>query len=333
LTACVYDLPRDAQDRVHRETLACIGAGLAAARTPGFLINQTIRPVSEFSRNLMVELGIPAVTGGLDLAVKALAATQRWSQRRSASRRCEARTPDQRAAMPARPVSEYEALAYLRTRGVPIPPAVLVRTPEEAIAAWRTLGVPVVLKIAASAIQHKSDIGGVRLNLDSETAIRNAFAAILAAARLAHPGAVLDGCLLMPMRTDTIELFVGIAQSSWGPVIAAGLGGVWIEALADTSVRLLPITIADARAMLDELRGRRILDGYRGAPAANLDAVAAVMQTIGDAALSLGPDLVALEVNPLAVHGAAVEALDALVVWEDDGNLAGHSNMHTMTGT
>lgn len=312
LTACVYDLPCNAGDFVERTALGCIGAGLAASKTPGLMINQAMRPVTAFSRNLMADLGIPAVSGGLDLSVKALASMQRWSQRRATQDWRDATMPD---TVSARPVSEYETLAYLQGQGAPVIPVTCARTADEAIAAWRVMDGPIVLKIASSAVQHKSDIGGVRLNLDDETAIRDTFAAIMAAARGAYPDALLDGCLVAPMRSGGIELFVGTALSAWGPVIAAGLGGVWIELLADTSLRLLPIDEADARAMLDELRARRILDGYRGAPAADLGAVAQAMRKIGDAALALGPELVALEVNPLLVRGAAVEALDALAVW------------------
>jgi acetate---CoA ligase (ADP-forming) len=317
LTACVYDLPRDAGDFVDRTALGCIGAGLAASKTPGIMINQAIRPVSAFSRNLMAELGIAAVTGGLDLAVRALAAAQRWSERRIRRREQDSDISRPPETVSARPASEFETLTYLQGRGAPVIRVTCAPTADEAVAAWRTVGGPVVLKIASSAIQHKSDIGGVRLNLDSEAAIRDAFVAIMSAARAAYPDAAIDGCLVAPMRPGGIELFVGTAQSAWGPVIAAGLGGVWIELLADTSLRLLPIDEADARAMLDELRARRILDGYRGAPAADLDAVAEAIRKIGDAALALGPDLVTLEVNPLLARSSAVEALDALAVWRD----------------
>lgn len=318
LTACVYDLPRGSEDFTDRTTLRSIGAGLAASRTPGVLINQAIRPVGDYSRALMGELGIPAIVGGLDLAVNALAAAQRWSQRRVNGKYDREVGVVQPGGTGARPASEHETLAYLREMGAPTIPAVCAPTADAAVAAWQVMGGPVVLKIASCVIQHKSDIGGVRLNLDSEAAIRDAFAAIMSSARSAYPGALLDGCLVAPMRQGGIELFVGTAQSAWGPVIAAGLGGVWIELLADTSLRLLPIDAAEARAMLDELRARRILDGYRGAPAADLDRVAAAISKIGDAALTLGPELVSLEVNPLLVCGNAVEALDALAVWAGD---------------
>jgi hypothetical protein len=100
-------------------------------------------------------------------------------------------------------------------------------------------------------------------------------------------------------------------------VITLGLGGIWVEALDDTSLRLLPITEADALAMLDGLRGDRLLDGYRGAPAVDRGAIARVVVRIGEAALALGPDLVSLEVNPLLATPGDVEALDGLAIWED----------------
>lgn len=317
LTACVYDLPRSSDDFVDRATLRCIGAGLAASRTPGILINQALRPVNDYSRALMRDMGIPAVAGGLDLVVKALAAAQSWSRRRANARRGSTVSPTGMSRIAVRPESEHETLACLRERGVPAIAVTCAATADAAVAAWRAVGGPVVLKISSPAIQHKSDIGGVRLDLDSEAAVRDAFAAILSSAAAAYPDAALDGCLVAPMRAGGIELFVGTAQSAWGPVIAAGLGGVWIELLADTSLRLLPVDAAEARAMLDELRARRILDGYRGAPAADLDRVADAISKIGDAALALGPDLVSLEINPLQVRGDAVEALDALAVWSD----------------
>jgi len=315
LTACIYDLPRDAQDYVSPETLARIGAGLRAARTPGLLVNQSVRPVGAGPRALMVDAGIPAVTGGLDLAVRAFAAAGRWS--RGAVRATEA-APASIASVTARPTSEREALDYVQRQGVHTPPRVSAPSAAGAVAAWRALACPVVLKIASPDIQHKSDIGGVRLNLDSEQAVERAFEEIMNAARAAYPDARIEGCLVMPMRAGGIELFVGTARSAWGPVIAAGLGGIWIEALADTSLRLLPITHAQARDMLGELRGARLLAGYRGAPAADLDAVAAAIRAVGDAALALGPDLVSLEVNPLLARGGEVEALDALAVWDNE---------------
>ena len=118
------------------------------------------------------------------------------------------------------------------------------------------------------------------------------------------------------MRSGGLELFVGCTRDpQWGPVIAVGLGGVWVEVLQDVALRPLPIDAAEVKRMLGELRGAKLLQGVRGMPAADLDAVAEVIARIGDAAVALGDDLEALEVNPLWVRGADVEALDALAVW------------------
>ena len=129
-------------------------------------------------------------------------------------------------------------------------------------------------------------------------------------------GGLVDGILVAPMRQGGLELFVGtVRDPQWGPGLAVGLGGIWVEALRDTSLRLLPVTPAEVKDMLAELRGARLLDGWRGAPAADRDAIAEAVAAIGNAALALGPELVSLEVNPLRVDGRTVEALDALAVW------------------
>lgn len=314
MTACVYDLANDPAQYVNPDILACIGRGLRASRTPGLLLNQTTRPVSAFSRDLMEKHGIPGVTGGLDNAVMGLAAAVRWSRGLGVVRR----DPEIGPVSGDRPRSEREALAHLQRHGVPVVPHALATTAAEAIAAWRHMGGPVVLKIASPDIAHKTDIGGVRLNLEGEQAITDAFDGIMAAARKARPDAWLEGCLVMPMRRGGIELFVGTAQTQWGPAIAVGLGGIWIELLSDTALRLLPVSDDDVLEMLGELRGSRILEGYRGAKPVDKAALAAAIRGIGAAALALGPRCVSLEVNPLLVDGDNIQALDALAIFEED---------------
>jgi hypothetical protein len=170
----------------------------------------------------------------------------------------------------------------------------------------------VVLKIASADIQHKSDIGGVALNLEGDTAIAAAYQRIMAAA---PAGARVDGVLVSPMRDKGLELFIGCTRDpQWGPVLAVGLGGIFVEILQDVSLRVLPITPTEAKRMLAELKGTKMLGGQRGIPAADLDAVAAAIARIGDAALALGDRLDELDVNPLWVRGTHVEALDGLAV-------------------
>lgn len=313
-TACIFDLARTEADFGNEQMLACIGRGLSACDPPGVMMNQSLRPITAHSRGLMERCSIPYAIGGIDHAVRALKSLVTWSEGLRAPPPPETVVA---SAAGARPQSELETLTWLAGRGVPVVPMQCARTGEEAARFAESMGGPVALKIASPDIQHKSDIGGVKLGVQGGPAAAAAFEAILASVRAAKPAARIDGCIVAPMRSGGVELFVGIARSHWGPVIVAGLGGVFMEVLADTSMRLLPITEDDARRMLDELRGRKLLAGYRGAPAVDVAQAARVLKAIGDAALALGPDLVALEVNPLLARGADIEALDALAVWDD----------------
>lgn len=173
------------------------------------------------------------------------------------------------------------------------------------------------MKIASPDIAHKTEVGGVRLGISSNDAGR-IHDEIRAAVGLAMPDARIDGVIVSPMRNGGLELFVGVARDAdWGLAIAVGLGGVWIEILQDSAVRLLPIDTRQAREMLLSLRAAKLLEGYRGGPAVDLDRLAEVIVAIGNAALALGPRLAALEINPLWVSGSEIEALDALAVWQD----------------
>lgn len=206
----------------------------------------------------------------------------------------------------------------LARHGVPTVPAILVTTADAAVSAAASMSGPVVLKIVSPEIAHKSDIGGVALRVSGEAAVRDAFGRVRAAG-LAVPGASIAGVLVAPMRPPSLELFVGVSRDlQWGPVLAVGLGGIFVEVLQDVSLRLLPIGAAEARRMLAELRGAALLAGSRGTKPADLDAVARAIAAIGDAALACGPALAALDVNPLWVDSAHVEALDALCIWNEE---------------
>jgi acetate---CoA ligase (ADP-forming) len=159
----------------------------------------------------------------------------------------------------------------------------------------------------------------VALNLDTEDAVRAAYEKVRAAGDKV-PGAVVEGVLVLPMRSGGVELLAGITvDPTFGPVLAVGLGGVWVEILQDTALRPLPVDAAGVKEMLGGLRGLPLLQGARGSAPADLDAVAAAVAAIGNTALSLGGALGALEVNPLWVNGSQVEALDVLVITEPQG--------------
>ncbi|HWI11617.1 MAG TPA: acetate--CoA ligase family protein, partial [Burkholderiaceae bacterium] len=312
---CVYSMPwNDKWQQV--PAIEAIGRALATLGKPSAMLNQTLRPVSQKSRDIMAACGVPAAFGGLEAVVAALGQISRWSAWLEAQATREQPLPVLPAT--ARPDSERATLDFLARRGVPVIPARLATTRGEAVDFAASLAAPVAMKIASPDIAHKTEVGGVRLDLQGDAAVGAAFDAMLAGVRRVRPDARLDGVLVSPMREGGLEILVGtVRDPQWGLTLAVGLGGIWVEALADTQLRLLPVTPQDARDMLTRLRAAKLLQGFRGSPPVDLDRLARVIAAIGDAALALGDSLAALEVNPLWVRGDAIEALDALAVWGD----------------
>ena len=323
---CVwYALPTCAEEESERLTgvHTALSQGLNEIAIPGLMTSYTNTYVNPHAQAIAAMLNAPYLACGLDRTIHGLAGVVWWSAQQRRARPEKQREIDPRMAPRAdqsaaeRPVSEYAALRYLASQGVPVVPTVLAADAAAAAAAAKKLNGPVVLKIASADIAHKSDIGGVVLNLSGDAAVASAYAQVTHAARTQAPQAQIDGVLVAPMRARGIELIVGLARDAqWGPVLAVGLGGVWVEVLKDVALRVLPVDAAEIRCMLSGLRGAKLLAGQRGAPAADLDAVSAVIEKIAHAALQLGPGLTAMDVNPLWVRGDQVEALDALFVWD-----------------
>ena len=324
-----YEIPNEPQHISERLTAlhSHLARGLRQAGMPGFLVSYTPAVVNDMARQTIAEIGANYLACGLDRALAGLAAAARWSQRYLEGSDDSAASPPRSALMPSfgkhnptwRPRSEREALDALASLGVPVVTGRLAKTAEQAVQCAQTWKGPVVLKVASADIAHKSDIGGVILNLRGEDAVRQAFAQVTNAARLHAPEARLDGVLVAPMRPPGTELLVGFTRDSlWGPVLAVGLGGVWVEVLQDVALRPLPVSALEARRMLNSLRGASLLQGHRGMPAAQLDVLTTVIARISQAINDLGPDLLELDINPLWVLGDQVEALDALMVWRPD---------------
>ncbi|WP_214325616.1 acetate--CoA ligase family protein [Nonomuraea sediminis] len=284
---------------------------IAGSPVPVVAVSNVLTDVTEFGRTVQQETGYPHVLGGIEHGIQAIGAAVRWSETRArASAATAPQAPSARAA--ARPPAgaagvwaEHRAAAFLGEAGIPVVPSRLVRSPGEAVAAAEAFGYPVVLKVSADGLGHKSDVGGVHLDLATPDAVTAAYAAI--------PG---TDALVQPHRKSGVELLVGIVRDpAWGLTLAVGLGGVWVEVLRDTALRVLPVDHHEVRQALTELRGARLLAGARGTPPADLDAVAAVVTGLAEVAQSLGDCLESLEVNPLLVTGSTVEALDALITW------------------
>lgn len=320
----IYPLPDTNAPSAGVPQLKGIGDGFSGIAKPGFLLTQSIQPVNGFGRAAMEAAGIRHTLTGLEAGLRAAAAAARWSAHRHPARRHAAHDAVSAAPAVGRPydgpplLTERATLQYLASFEVPVVPAILVGSCEAAAEAARSLGGRVVLKVAAADIAHKSDIGGVKLNISGGDAAAVAYADIMAAVRHAKPTATIDGIIVSPMRENGVELFAGVARDpQWGMVLAVALGGVWVEILHDSVLRLLPVTRDEVEHMLRSLRGAALLDGHRGTRPVDIAAAATAIANIGSAALALGPRLAALEVNPLLAYDGRIEALDALAVWAD----------------
>lgn len=301
-----------------RPIIQAIGRGLKAAAVPTLYINQTIQPTSAVSKWLLDDAEIPYVASGLKSALLGMHKTGEWSQRRR-----ELLAPVvARPAVPVPPAgerggtwSEARARTLLAGAGIPVIPALLATTAEEAVAAATSLGGPVAIKVVSPQILHKSDIGGVRLGVEGADAVRAAFEAVVAAGA-GVPAATVEGALVSPMRTPATELLVGVVRDpQWGPILAVAVGGVFVEALNDSVLTPLPVSPERATALLGRLKAAKVLDGYRGSAPVDRAALGELIAKVGDLALALGDDLVSLEINPVRVDGAQIEALDAVVEW------------------
>ncbi|WP_416898506.1 MAG: acetate--CoA ligase family protein [Minwuia sp.] len=217
--------------------------------------------------------------------------------------------------------TEQSALATLSAAGVPVMPTRSAASAGEAAAAAEELGFPVVMKILSPDIVHKSDVGGVKLNLASKADVEQTFGEMMTAVRAKAPDAKLDGVLLAPMISGGVETIIGVhSDPVFGPAIMFGLGGVFVEVLKDVSFRLAPFDTAEARRMIDEIRGRAILDGVRGAPAADVDALADALASLSQFAAAHRDRLLSVDVNPFVVlpKGQGAMALDAVIELKDD---------------
>ncbi|MEZ5739918.1 MAG: acetate--CoA ligase family protein [Burkholderiaceae bacterium] len=212
---------------------------------------------------------------------------------------------------------ERDALQLLSAAGLPVVPSALAVSADQAVAAAGRIGYPVVAKIVSADILHKTDVGGVSLDLRDEQAVRDAYATVTANAARHAPKAAIDGVLIAPMVRGGIECILGVQQDpAFGPVVMFGLGGILVDALKDVSFRAAPFGRDEALSMIREIRGYPVLTGLRGAPPADIDALADALVALSSFAAAAGPSMQSLDINPMLVRakGEGVMALDAVIV-------------------
>ena len=220
------------------------------------------------------------------------------------------------SGLPAGLVGEHDAKRLLAAAGIPVTRGLVAATADEAVRAADSLGYPVVMKLVSAQISHKSDVGGVVLNVQDAEAVRRHFGALQQAVRRV-PGASFGGALVQQQARADAEVLVGThCDAQFGPMLMIGLGGTLVELLQDTA--LLPAN-AGPRAIRRAIEGLRLyplLNGYRGKPRADLDALIDLAQRFGQLAVRLGARLPECEANPVMVAGERVVVADARAVWQ-----------------
>ena len=251
-----------------------------------------------------------------DRAARAVSAYGAWKKAGAAT--VEAGKP--KAAWPTLPnepaLSETEAKEALAKFGVPVVQDALVHSRAEARAAADRIGYPLVAKLVSPDVAHKTEHGLIRLSLDDADAVAEAYEQMTAKAQ-SMPGVRIEGVTLEPMLAGGVEILAGVTRDPvFGWMLTVGLGGVWTELMKDAKHRLLPVDAAGAEEMLRGLKGFGLLDGYRGAPRADVKAAARAIAALGDAVLAGGNKLREVEINPLLVmpEGRGAVAVDALVL-------------------
>ncbi len=261
------------------------------------------------------KLGYP-VFEDPSLAVRAIAALTRLGEAfdRSSDSPPPAR-PDGMLPAPAETVGEHEAKAILASAGIPAVRERLAATPEAAAAAAAALDGPCALKIVSPDILHKTEIGGVLLGVEGEAAVADGARTLLRRASERAPEARIEGVLVSEMVSGGVETVLGAVHDPvFGPAVMFGLGGVFVEVLKDVSFRLAPIGVGEAHRMIDEIRGRAMLDGVRGAPPADLDALADALARLSVFADANAGRLESIDINPFIALPEGGVAVDALIV-------------------
>jgi acyl-CoA synthetase (NDP forming) len=206
-----------------------------------------------------------------------------------------------------------ESRKILELSGIPLNKSGLAKSEEEAVALAKEIGYPLVMKIVSPQIIHKTEVGGVRVNIDSEENVRKTFNEILENVHKLMPDADIYGILLEEM-VSGIELIVGTSvDPQFGHMIMFGVGGIFVEVYKDVSFRLIPITKGDAGDMLNEIKGRPLLEGTRGLPRADSGQLVDILMKVSNL-VNEHPNIREMDINPLVVTNRGAIAVDARIV-------------------
>jgi len=216
-------------------------------------------------------------------------------------------------------LTEVEAKEVLKEAGVPVNETFMARSREEAVSLSVKLGFPVVLKVVSQDVLHKTEAGGVRLNLNGPAQVEEAYDGIIASALAKYPRARIEGVSVQKMVGGGTEVIIGMTKDpQFGPMLMFGLGGIFVEVLKDVSFRMVPLTEADARDMISEIKGCPLLKGFRGSAPVNEDALVEVLINLSGF-IDRHPEIEEMDINPLFATAGGVIAADARMVFNWEG--------------
>ena len=211
-------------------------------------------------------------------------------------------------------LTEIESKQILDEAGIPVAKTKLATDANEAVSIADDVGYPVVLKIVSEDVTHKSDVGGVKVGVESADDVRTAFDDIIASVKAAQPDASIDGVAVQKMAPAGTEVIIGVSKDpQFGPVVMFGLGGILVEVLKDVAFRIVPLEPRDARQMIREIKGFPVLEGVRGQDAADLDALEGLILQISQL-IDAHPEIEELDLNPVLAYNDGCIAVDARIV-------------------
>jgi acetyltransferase len=326
------ELPAAPGTNAKIENLRQVDALAASGSKPIAVVSMISYGFTDHTRGFRAELKNLPVLQEVDKALKAVAAAGRYGALRARRDHPPVSPPSRSeqaaiaAALEARHptgdgrslLNEANAKALLRAYGIRTPRELVATGLDEALRAAHEIGYPLVLKLVAADVQHKSDIGGVVLGIKDENELRAAHGRVGENLARARPGARLEQVLLAQQVSGGTELVLGVQRDpEIGPVLMFGTGGVLLELSPDVSFGAVPLSLWQAKALLERTRAGRLLAGYRGAPGSDTDSVLAAMMALGRLAHDLGDRIESIDINPFMAlpAGQGARALDALVVF------------------
>lgn len=289
---------------------------ISAQRKPIVFWSYTLP--SNFARTGLAESGVVVLSGltHASVALRRLVDHARFVPKKPVAAQASA-PADLAQHLTAPTLSEHDSKTLLQMAGVALPNEILVTEPSALDAAIAKVGFPLVMKIQSRDIAHKSEVGGVKVGIGSKLEAAAAYDVLIANARKHRPQAELQGVLVSPMAAKGVEIIIGtLRDNTFGPMVMVGLGGITTELFKDVVYRPAPVSAEEAGEMLRALKGAPLLDGFRGAPKADVAAAAGLIAQVSQLAAQLAGAVAEIELNPVLVHpaGKGVTIVDALVV-------------------